>query len=182
MDGSSPVSFLAFFISSNLTRIIAIVVLFFFGKIILSSLVKKLLTLVRVSGQIKKYDPEKLEKRITLLHGILMTMGNAVILIIVFIMLLELFGVSIGPILAGAGVLGFAVGFGAQTLVKDLISGLFILIEDQFSLGDNIKAAGFEGKVVGMTMRLTILEDEEGSAYYLSNGSLANIVNLSRRK
>lgn len=121
------------------------------------------------------------EKRAETLGHIIIATGNIVIYGIILLMVLSLFGVDIRPILAGAGVIGLAVGFGAQTLVKDFVSGLFILIENQYGIGDKVKIGSFEGKVIKITMRSTVLKDEEGKLYYMSNGSISNVTNLSQQ-
>ncbi len=95
-------------------------------------------------------------------------------------MTLSLFGVDITPILAGAGVIGLAIGFGAQSLVKDIVSGLFILVENQYGIGDKIKIGSFEGQVFKITMRSTVLRDDEGRTFYISNGLIKDIVNFSQ--
>ena len=97
-------------------------------------------------------------------------------------MILILFDVDIRPILAGAGVIGLAIGFGAQSLVKDFVSGLFILIENQYNIGDKVKIGSSEGNVIKITMRSTVLRDEEGKTYYISNGSIKGVINMSQHR
>ncbi|MCG2809802.1 MAG: mechanosensitive ion channel family protein, partial [Candidatus Portnoybacteria bacterium] len=106
--------------------------------------------------------------------------GNVAIYVIILLMVLSLFGLDITPILAGAGVIGLAIGFGAQSLVKDFVSGLFILIENQYDMGDRVKIGTFEGRVVKITMRSTVLRDDEGKTFYISNGLINNVINLSQ--
>ena len=89
-------------------------------------------------------------------------------------------GVSIGPILTGAGVAGLAVGFGAQALVKDVISGFFILLENQFRLNDFVSTAGVSGFVESMSLRTTILRDNEGRVHVIPNGSVGVVTNFTR--
>ena len=98
------------------------------------------------------------------------------IYVVLLLMVLSLFGVDIRPILAGAGVVGLAIGFGAQSLVKDFVSGLFILVEDQYGIGDKVKIGSNEGKVIRITMRSTVLKDDEGKNYYISNGTINNVI------
>ncbi|MBU4031044.1 mechanosensitive ion channel family protein, partial [Patescibacteria group bacterium] len=111
---------------------------------------------------------------------IIVATGNVVIYVIILLMVLSLFGLDITPILAGAGVIGLAIGFGAQSLVKDFVSGLFILIENQYDMGDRVKIGTFEGRVVKITMRSTVLRDDEGKTFYISNGLINNVINLSQ--
>ncbi len=155
--------------------IIWIVVLFFLGRAILKNAVKHILMKLADHS-----EDVKLQKRAETLGHIVITTGNVVIYIIILLMVLSLFGVDIRPILAGAGVIGLAIGFGAQSLVKDLVSGLFILVENQYGVGARVKIGGAEGKVIKITMRSTILRDDEGKTYYLQNGSINNVINLSQ--
>jgi small conductance mechanosensitive channel len=119
------------------------------------------------------------EKRAKTLASLVTTAGNVLILVIVLLMTMRLFGVDTTPILASAGVVGFAVGFGMQTLVKDFVSGVFIFAENQFAVGDRVKIGAFEGTVHRMSMRSTVLADGDGNLVFLPNGSIANVVNLS---
>ncbi|MCK4800131.1 mechanosensitive ion channel, partial [Candidatus Parcubacteria bacterium] len=97
---------------------------------------------------------------------------------IILFTILSLFNIDIRPILAGAGIIGLAIGFGAQSLVKDFVSGLFILIENQYGIGDKVKIGSSEGKVTRITMRSTVLKDEEGRTYYISNGSIKDVIKM----
>ncbi|MCD4691031.1 mechanosensitive ion channel family protein [bacterium] len=94
--------------------------------------------------------------------------------------LLEL-GIDIAPLLAGVGVIGLAIGFGAQSLVKDVVAGLFILIEGQFDVGDVIRAAGAAGKVERITLRATTLRDSEGKVHIIPNGRMDVVTNMTRK-
>src|ERR1051326_7269506 len=90
------------------------------------------------------------------------------------------FHIDIGPLLASAGIAGLAIGFGAQTLVKDVINGFFILVEDQFEVGDTIRAAGVTGTVEEITMRRTILRDADGTLHIVPNSSIQIVSNTTR--
>ena len=164
-------------VKQNAVDIIWIVILFFLGKIALNLIVKRMAKIVD-DGDDAHTSQE--EKRAETLGCIIISIGNIVIYVIILFMILNLFGVDIRPILAGAGVIGLAIGFGAQSLVKDFVSGLFILIENQYSVGDRVKIGSSEGKVVKISMRSTILRDDEEKTYYFSNGSINNVVNLSQ--
>lgn len=103
-----------------------------------------------------------------------------------FILLLAAFeilvasNVPVGPLLTGAGVAGLAIGFGAQTLVKDLITGFFVLLDDQYRVGDTIRAAGVQGTVERLTLRRTVLRDGDGSVHFIPNSDLQVVTNLTR--
>jgi moderate conductance mechanosensitive channel len=90
------------------------------------------------------------------------------------------FNINIEPLLASAGIVGLAIGFGAQALVKDVINGFFILAEDQFEVGDTIKAAGVAGTVEEITMRRTILRDADGTLHIVPNGAIQIVSNTTR--
>lgn len=166
-------------IKQNAIDIILIIVLFFFGRAVLKLIVKRL---VKIVDDGDDTHVSQKEKRAETLGHILVTTGNIVIYAMLLLMILSLFGVDIRPILAGAGVVGLAIGFGAQSLVKDFVSGLFILIENQYDVGDKVKLGSFEGRVSKITMRSTVLKDEEGKIYYISNGSIKDVINISQQK
>ncbi|MFD2923837.1 mechanosensitive ion channel family protein [Halobacillus naozhouensis] len=96
-----------------------------------------------------------------------------------FIMILEVFGIKIGPLLAGAGVAGLAIGFGAQNLVRDIISGFFIIFEDQFSVGDYVLTSGVEGFVEEIGLRTTKIKSWTGEINILPNGNVTQVTNYS---
>ncbi|RKO68005.1 mechanosensitive ion channel family protein [Desulfofundulus salinus] len=99
---------------------------------------------------------------------------------IAMVTILNLFGVRVEAILAGAGVVGLAVGFGAQNLVRDVITGFFLLLEDQFAVGDYITAAGVSGTVEEMGLRVTRLRDFGGELHIIPNGQITQVTNHSR--
>ncbi len=105
--------------------------------------------------------------------------GGAVLFVGAALCLREV-GVDIGPILAGAGVAGLAIGFGAQTLVRDVIAGVFVLSEDQFDVGDVIEVAGVSGVVEDMSLRTTRLRDVNGHLHVIPNGEFKVVTNTSR--
>ncbi|MBM7552190.1 mechanosensitive ion channel family protein [Thalassobacillus pellis] len=96
-----------------------------------------------------------------------------------FIMILEVFGLKIGPLLAGAGVAGLAIGFGAQNLVRDVITGFFIIFEDQFSVGDYVKTSGVEGFVEEIGLRTSKIKSWTGELNIIPNGSITQVTNYS---
>ena len=94
--------------------------------------------------------------------------------------ILPLLGINMGPLLASAGIAGLAIGFGAQTLVRDFINGFFILVENQYDIGDTIKIAAVQGAVEDMTLRRTVLRDDNGSLHTVPNGQITIVTNLTR--
>ncbi|NTU73357.1 mechanosensitive ion channel [Candidatus Roizmanbacteria bacterium] len=119
---------------------------------------------------------ESLLARTRTIRGILKNIVDVVLFLIVGLVCLSQWGINISPILTGAGILGLAVSFGSQTLVKDLIAGFFIIFEDQFSVGDRVKIGTSEGKVYKITLRLTILEDKAGNLIYIPNSQITTVV------
>lgn len=120
------------------------------------------------------------EKRAATLTGILRSTAKVVIGGGAAMMVLREFNLDIGPIIAGAGVLGLAVGFGAQSLVKDVIAGFFIILETQFDVGDVVKGAGVQGTVERLNLRFTQLRDLQGEVHFIPNGEFRVVSNLTR--
>lgn len=120
------------------------------------------------------------EQRARTLVSLFRSIGRVIIGVMFLFMLLGAVGVNVGPLLAGAGVIGLAVSFGAQSLVKDVISGLFILIENQFGVGDVIRIEGVSGAVERMTLRVVVLRDVEGVVHIVPNGQITKVSNLTR--
>jgi small conductance mechanosensitive channel len=120
------------------------------------------------------------EQRTRTLVSLLRSVGRVVVAVVFVFMLLSAVGVNLGPLLAGAGVVGLAISFGAQSLVKDVISGLFILIENQFGVGDVIRIEGVSGAVERMTLRVVILRDTYGVVHIVPNGEIKKVSNLTR--
>ena len=119
------------------------------------------------------------EKRGRTISQLLRSVGRVVIVTIAVLLTFNVF-INIAPILAGAGILGLAISFGAQSLVRDIISGFFILLENQFAVGDVIEAAGKSGVVERMTMRVVVLRDLEGTMHVIPNGEMKVISNKTR--
>ena len=119
------------------------------------------------------------EKRGRTISQLLRSVGRVVIVSIAVLLTFNVF-INIAPILAGAGILGLAISFGAQSLVRDIISGFFILLENQFAVGDVIEAAGKSGVVEKMTMRVVMLRDLEGTMHVIPNGEMKVVSNKTR--
>ncbi len=119
-------------------------------------------------------------RRARTLAGFLQRAAALFIYLIAFTMILRELGVDIAPIIAGAGLAGLAIGFGAQNLIKDLIAGFLILSEDQFRVGDVIKTAGVSGQVERITLRVTQVRDLEGVVHTIPNGEIKVVSNLTK--
>jgi moderate conductance mechanosensitive channel len=120
------------------------------------------------------------EQRVKTLLGLVRSIGIAVIVLIAGFMLLAAVGIDIRPLLAGAGVAGLAISFGAQSLVRDIIAGLFILFENQFGVGDVIRVGDTGGVVEKMTLRIVVLRDVHGVVHIIPNGELSKVSNMTR--
>lgn len=119
------------------------------------------------------------ERRENTLSKLLENILTYVIYFIMIIMVLETLTINVGALLAGAGIIGLAVGFGAQNLVKDIITGFFIIFEDQFSVGDFIRVSTFEGTVEEIGLRTTKIKSWTGELHILPNGSITEVTNYS---
>ncbi|QSB49202.1 mechanosensitive ion channel family protein [Parageobacillus toebii] len=119
------------------------------------------------------------ERREATLLRLLDNVITYVLYFIALIMILDTFGVEVKAILAGAGIVGLAVGFGAQSLVKDVITGFFIIFEDQFAVGDYVRIGNFEGYVEAIGLRVTKIRSWTGEVHILPNGSIAQVTNYS---
>lgn len=119
------------------------------------------------------------EKRAETIAQLLRSVGQVVILLLAVLLTLRLF-LDITPLLGGVAVLGLAVSFGAQSLIKDLLSGFFILVENQFTVGDVIDAGGKSGTVERMTLRVVMLRDLEGVLHIVPNGEITSVSNKTR--
>src|SRR5579864_1535852 len=114
------------------------------------------------------------------LSGIITSVGTFIIVFIAVMQVLPIVGINMGPLLASAGIAGLAIGFGAQTLVHDVINGFFILLENQYAVGDVVRVAGVKGTVEAMTMRNTTLRDDDGTLHIVPNSEIKIVSNLTR--
>ena len=107
---------------------------------------------------------------------------NGVIWLIAIFMILAEFGLNLGPLIASAGVIGVALGLGAQTLVRDILSGIFMLVEDQYGVGDKVDVLDIQGVVETVGLRITTVRDAKGTIWYLRNGEILKVGNKSQPK
>ena len=108
--------------------------------------------------------------------------SNATIWLITSTMVLGQLGLDLGPLVASAGVIGVALGLGAQTIVRDVLSGIFMLFEDQYGVGDEINVLDVEGVVENVGLRITTVRDKKGTLWYLRNGEILKVGNKSKKK
>jgi moderate conductance mechanosensitive channel len=112
--------------------------------------------------------------------SILRATSYGVLGFIAFLQLLNIFDIPYQPVLASAGILGIGVGLGAQSIFKDMLNGIFILVEDQYNVGEVVNIAGLKGTVEDVSLRRTSLRDADGTLYVIPNGQIATVSNLSR--
>lgn len=159
-------------------RILIIILASLLGYYLLRLISRQLERLVKVEEYAAVNEREQ---RVKTLTTILRRTGLVLIAAIAAVMILSELGLDVGPLIAGAGIVGLAIGFGAQTLVKDIISGFFILLENQFTIGDVISVGGISGGVEKMTLRATFLRDLEGTLHVIPNGEIRILSNKTKR-
>lgn len=125
-------------------------------------------------------DDLEFKKRTDTLASVIRYVLSIVLFVIALVMILGEFGIEIGPILAAAGVVGVAVGFGAQHIIKDIIAGFFILMDDEIRVGDVVNVAGKGGIVEKINLRLTVLRDIAGNVHYIPNGTIDVVTNMTK--
>ena len=148
----------------------------FFGDSIIRKIMKE---------RYRDKDKEALKKRTGTLHGILTKTLAVVVFFMAALMILDELGINLAPLLASAGIVGLAVSFGSQSLVKDIVSGVFILVEDQFRKGDRVKIPvkkDVEGIVEDITLRRTLIRDDDDNLYYIPNSKIELVINLEKGK
>ena len=124
---------------------------------------------------------ERGKQRAETLGAVLKSLAAAVIWTIALLMALGEFDINLGPLIASAGIVGIAIGFGAQTLVRDFLSGIFMLIEDQFGVGDIVDLGDAAGVVEAVNLRTTLLRDVHGTLWHIPNGEVRRVGNMSQQ-
>lgn len=114
------------------------------------------------------------------LASIIQSVGSFVIFFFALLQILDDVGIDVKPFLASAGIVGLAIGFGAQTLVKDIINGFFVIVDNMYDLGDVVKIAGVQGTVEQMSLRMTVLRDDSGALHSIPNSEIKIVSNMTR--
>jgi len=156
-----------------LLRIVAILIMSRIVRIVVNRIIDQF-TSVRSPKRIKVRT-----RRVQTVGKLLKNTAGYVINFIVILLILGEFNITLGPLLAGAGVVGLAIGFGAQSLVKDVITGFFIIFEDHFSVGDVIETGKFKGTVEMIGLRSTKIRNWTGEIHIIPNGSIVDVTNYS---
>ena len=131
------------------------------------------------NGDVDEADP-RLEARASSISGVVGGMAGVIIWVIALITVLGELGIELGPLIAGAGIAGVALGFGAQSIVKDFLAGLFVLIEDQYGIGDTVDLGEAVGTVQQITLRKTVLRAQDGTVWHVPNGEVQRVGNKSQ--
>lgn len=166
----------ALVLTKTLLRIFVIVVIAY----LLNRLSKKALNALRDSLSSKTVNNLEEVKRINTVTMVLRYIITTVIIAITIVEVLHELGISIAPVLAAAGVVGLAIGFGAQSLVKDYFTGFFLLLENQIRKDDVIEVAGKSGLVEEITLRYIKMRDDDGNVHFVPNGQILTVTNRSR--
>jgi len=164
-------------LSHGIKILIIAIVAYLLNKILAKIIKKAVRMAVKTDSAISEEAAKKREDTLTrIFNGAL----RIVILTIAILMILPEFGLEIGPILAGAGIVGLAFGFGGQYLIRDVITGLFIILENQYRIGDVVSIDGTGGLVQDISLRKTTLRDLDGTVHHMPHGSITNVANLSK--
>lgn len=160
-------------------RVSLIVVLAIVAIFVLDQIIPRIITrsVSKGTGELE----EEAKKRADTLGRVLLTAAQGVVLFAAIFMLLSEIGIDIAPILAGVGVAGIAIGFGAQNLVRDILAGLFVILENQYRVGDVVKIADISGLVEDINLRRTVLRDLDGIVHFVPNGEVKVASNFTKQ-
>ncbi len=176
-------------------KILMIIVIAFVVRLLIRRLINRVTTLPRGSGKLpallrplRERAPEVLgsavierrRQRAQTIGSVLKSMATFLVYGLAFILVLGELGLNLGPIIASAGIIGVAIGFGAQNLVKDFLSGIFMMVEDQYGVGDVVDIGEATGTVEAVGLRITTLRDLKGTVWYVRNGEVLRVGNSSQ--
>jgi len=164
------------FLRSRVPRIVAVLIIAYILARLLRKVSRHLSELSNRQGLATAMRAQQLRT----LSSVIYSVGVFAILFLAAMQILPLLGINMGPLLASAGIVGLAIGFGAQTLVRDFINGFLILVENQYDLGDTIRVAGVQGAVEAMTLRRTVLRDDNGALHTVPSSEIKVVSNLTR--
>jgi moderate conductance mechanosensitive channel len=161
---------------SNLLHILGIIV----AAVIINRLLRLLTQLIVKPASVQTRAAQAREQQTRTLASVVYSGASKVVWVLALLMAAQEFGINVTPIAAIAGLASLALGFGAQNLVRDVISGFYIILEDQYSIGDVIQVDETIGRVEHLTLRRTVVRDGRGALVTLSNGDIRTVGNLSR--
>jgi small-conductance mechanosensitive channel len=163
------------FLQNKLPKIVVVLLVIFALQRVVLFFVKKMRT--RADRQVGNFHRAA---QLRTIASILRATSYGVLGFIAFLQILNIFDIPYQPILASAGIVGVGVGLGAQSIFKDMINGIFILIEDQYNVGEVVALAGLKGTVEDLSLRSTRVRDADGTLYIIPNSQIATVSNLSR--
>ena len=163
------------FIHGDLPRMVLILAIAF----VLARIVAFFVNRIRDLADRQSTSPQRASELRTV-AAILRATAYSIIGFIVLLHILDVFNINLTPLLASAGVVGVGIGLGAQSLFKDVLNGIFILLENQYNVGDTVRIAGLSGTVEDLTLRVTTLRDADGAVHYIPNSQVATVSNTSR--
>jgi small conductance mechanosensitive channel len=146
-----------------------------FGGVVITNMIRRIIR----SSYFNELSADDVRKRQDTLIGLFTAIWRTVVVVVISLLLFQkLFpGINLTPVLASAGIIGVAVGFGAQSIIKDFLSGVFIILENQYRVGDVVDIEGAAGTVERISIRSTVLRDADGNVHYLPNGSVVHVIN-----
>ncbi len=164
------------FVRSDVPKLLFIVIV----TIVLIRLLKAVTLRLKAFSDTKALPSGIRAQQLRTLSGVVYSAGTFVLVFLALLQILPVLGINMGPLLASAGIAGLAIGFGAQTLVHDVINGFFILMENQYEVGDTVRVSGITGVVERMTLRSTLLRDDQGALSTIPNSKIDIVSNLTR--
>jgi moderate conductance mechanosensitive channel len=164
------------FLRQDVPRLVFILLIYAILIWMLRSLTKRIRRLSKREGLPSGVRAQQLATMASVVRG----SGTFVLIFLALIQTLGVLSINVGPLLASAGIAGLAIGFGAQTMVKDVINGFFILLENQYDVGDAIRIAGVQGTVENMSLRRTVLRDADGTVHTIPNSEIKIVSNTTR--
>ena len=167
------------FLPTLITPVAHVLTVFVLGLLLLKLIDSALGRVARVIP-VEEGHASRIDYRTQTLRHFVRSLGRAVLGISLVILVAGEIGFNVSALLGAAGIAGLAIGFGAQSLVKDVISGFFVLLEDQYSVGENVRVGTLEGLVEEMTLRVTVLRNADGEVHVIPNGSIQTVTALSR--
>ena len=163
-------------------RILFIVIVAIVAAWLTRRMIQRLSKRIALAPELGPLGGARRAQRVETIGHVMSSVATVIIFVITVFVILGQLGVDIAPMVAGAGVVGVALGFGAQSIVRDFLSGLFMVVEDQFGVGDMIDVGdGVTGEVEGFTLRVTRLRDVEGNVWHVPNGAITRVGNKSQQ-
>lgn len=157
---------------------IAFTIISLVAAVIVAAIFRRTMRFVVMGIRSRQALSEHFKAKTRTVTSLMNSVVNVIVFAVALLIILSRWEIDITPIIASAGVFGLALSFGSQTLVKDIIAGVFIFLEDQFNVGDVVKIGSFEGKVKRVTLRLTVLQDKDGNYVYMPNSTITSVVRV----